>query len=431
MNFRSTPPPIKDFARLSMPQLTCMDIGNGLSLNYVDCGKSGANNISIMWNYGSDRIKGAKDAVFATRLMMEGTKSMTANQIADRLDFLGTFVNQNSGTSYSNIDALSLNNFTPKVLEILKDVLLYPTFPEERLEALKRKAISQYDIDHSKTNFVAREELQTMLCGPDHPYYRKSLREDIENITVDDVRRTWREGIFGTKMDVYASGNITEQINEALCEFAHAIEDKTKETPKTAEPVKIPFSPEIPGTKVIDMPGVRQSSIAIGIPTITRNHPDYIPLRIAVVALGGYFGSRLMTNIREEKGLTYGIHASLAGTYEGANINIYADCDAAYVSTVLKEINFEMERMAEETMDISEFKRLRSYYMTVIASTLESFKSIGDFYQSRLTVGIPDNYFTAQQDVLESITPEDISKIARRYFLTQEERIVICGTNNH
>lgn len=409
---RKSPPPVKDFAHLTIPPLKRHRTDNGVELNMVNTGDSPANFFSLVWRYGSDNSFNPFVPTIVPNMMMQGTKNMSAEEIVDKIDFLGAFINNKAGSRYSSFDILSLDTMTSEVLDVLTEIFLNPVFPDDKFEAIKRKSLAQFDLLHSRTAFIARERLSVLLAGEKHPYFRKITRTDIECATNDDIKKAWSEGILESSKHVYASGLLTDTLKSKIHEFS----EKLPQSSSAPEPIISGYLPEEPGLRVVEMKNASQASVALGIPTVPRTHPDYIPLRIATVALGGYFGSRLMSNIREKKGLTYGISASLSGTYEGASININADCDAHYVPKVLNEIEAEMNGMSLERMDLAEFRRLKSYYMTTIASTLESFKSIGEYYQGQLTVGLPNDYFEKQQVVLERITPEDICEMASKYF---------------
>lgn len=422
-SFRKTPPPIRDFVNLEIPSAETFTLKEGLTLHTVRTGESPANRFSFLWNYGKMDTPCNYGAFLLPSMLMQGTTRMTGAEITDNIDFLGAFVINNVGNSYSSFNSVSLNTFTDSLLKIFEDMVLNPLFPVDRFEALKRQALAAYDLKHARTSVVAFERLSELLVGKNHPYGVPVKREWIENVTLDEVRDAWKKGLFNTPIDIFAAGDITDSLYRDIERFALAIRGYGIEVkPKTA----VPCAPEAPGRTDIAIPGTRQSSVAIGIPTIKRDNPDYIPLRIAVIALGGYFGSRLMTNIREEKGLTYGINASLEGSREGAAIKITADCDAAYVDRVIEEVGKEMHAMTSLPMPQDELRRLRSYYMTVLASVLESFRSIGEYYEGLLTVGMPDDYFEQQQSALAAATPESIMETAARYFRFDNARVVVA-----
>lgn len=421
---RKKAPPIRDFEKLSLPRCEKIILPNGITLHLIRTGSVPANRFSVVWNYGGDKCKGEYSAKLVPEMMLQGTKSMSAEEIVDNLDFYGTFLTTSVTRSYSKIEWTCLNEFALNVLTIIHDIIMLPVFPEARLEAVKRKELMKFDLTLTQTKSVASRELNRLIAGNNHPYIRKTERQDIENVTVESIKEAWREGIFHTDIHIFVAGYITDELRKNIIDFGSKLRTQTTNAP-SLEPA--PLKAEKAGRYFIEMPDSRQTSLAIAIPTIKRDNPDYIPLRIAVTALGGYFGSRLMTSIREQKGLTYGIHSYLAATQEGGFITIAAECDAKKIEDVISAINEEIRLLASQPMDNEELARLKSYYRTVIASTLESFKSVGDYFESELTVGFTKDYFDEQQNVLESMTTSDIACMARKYLDIDSQRIVIVG----
>lgn len=424
---RSTPPPVRQFERLYLPEIDVRNLNDVTTLHTIRTGTGPANEIVFLWNAGTASMPHLATPAFVPNMMLQGTESRPAEVILDEIDFLGAFVSANESTHYTGFNSMSLNAFTGRMLDILADVLLHPVFPAERFAAMKRKALAEYDLKVKRSTFVAREKLNNLVVGASHPYLLSPTRSSIESQTLEQVRDAWSDGLFHSRLNIIVSGDIDDRLLGEVERFALLIGERSCGKSDIMSTPVVLAKPETPGVRRVEVPGASQSSIAMAIPAIARTHPDYIPLRIAVTALGGYFGSRLMQNIREEKGMTYGINASLAGSREGTTIAINADCDSKYTESVLNEINNEMFRMASEPMAKAEFDRLRSYYMTTIAAVIETFKSIGDFYTSRLTVGIPDDYFDRQQEVLTAITPDVLMEMAAKYFDTSNEITVVAG----
>lgn len=425
MNFRSTPPEVTDFVRLRLPGVLSEKLAEGLTLHSIYSSNCPANNISIIWNSGVASAPVA--APLVPPMLMQGTHVLSAADIIDRLDFLGTFLSNNTFTAHTQMEAMCLSDFTPRVLDIVQDILLCSSFPSDRFEAIRRKELSRLDLLMARNSYVASTRLSALLAGQHHPYVCEPKRADLENLSLQDVIRSWEQGIFSSQIDIYAAGDISSRIRKGLLLFAKTIEANRRTPSLLPPPVLTPFKPEKPGIRHICRPDSVQSAIAMGIPTIGRDHPDYIPLRFAITALGGYFGSRLMTVIREQKGLTYGINAYLMGSHEGASINIYAECDPANTDIVINEIRNEMWRMQKSLMPYDEFRRLRSYYATTLTSVLETFKSVSSYYQGILTVGYSADYFLRQQDYLHNFTPNDICRVAQSYFHPEAAIIVVAG----
>ena len=162
-------------------------------------------------------------------------------------------------------------------------------------------------------------------------------------------------------------------------------------------------------------------------PSIPRSHPDYETLRAVVVALGGYFGSRLMTVIREEKGLTYGISAALLGHREGSYITISSQCDNRYTNTVVEEIGKEIARLACEPMSEDELTTLKRYIRSNLAASFDTPFSAMDYFTTQRHVGSPPDYLDRQQRALDRLTPNVIMDFARKYLVEPDKYITIAG----
>lgn len=182
-----------------------------------------------------------------------------------------------------------------------------------------------------------------------------------------------------------------------------------------------------PEVKYVEVAGAAQSAVRMTIPSISRQHDDYEMLRIAVCALGGYFGSRLNANIREEKGLTYGIASSIIGMDGYGAINIACQCDGRYVDTVISEIHHELNRMKSGDYPSDEIARLKRFYTTSLSGILESPFSVMDFYESGHIADIPSDYFVQQLRALDSLSAESLREMANRYFQSDKALTVVAG----
>lgn len=174
-------------------------------------------------------------------------------------------------------------------------------------------------------------------------------------------------------------------------------------------------------------PEALQSAVCISIPTIGRSDPDYIDLRLAMMALGGYFGSRLMTNIREEKGLTYGISGALLGYREGGVASIDSQTDPRNVKQLVSETIKELELLRTVAMTDGELSAVKRYAMSALAASLDSPFSIMDIYLTRYTSGTPDDYFKLQQKAITDLTAERIMEVANRHLDPDSVKISIAG----
>ena len=186
-----------------------------------------------------------------------------------------------------------------------------------------------------------------------------------------------------------------------------------------------------PSTSIVHKEDAVQSAVMIGIPTIPRVHPDYIPLRILVTAFGGYFGSRLMQNIREQKGYTYGISSYLIGMRNCSCIKINCQCDNSYTYKVIDEINAEIAKLQAEPIPADELERVRFSMLEDLLKTTDTPFSISEYYSGKITNNIPDTYFAEQCKAIQTITPEELLHIARKYLTPNTQAITTIAGNKH
>ena len=165
----------------------------------------------------------------------------------------------------------------------------------------------------------------------------------------------------------------------------------------------------------------------MGMPLVDRHHPDYPLLHVAAIALGGYFGSRLMMNLREDKGYTYGVNASLLGVHEGSWLRISFECSHEHVDAAIAQVRLELERLVSYPPRGEELERMRRSALVSHLETLASPLEIVAFYRNMLLSNLPVDYFEAKQNAILTVTPEDISRIAAKYLRPEYLRIAVVG----
>ena len=422
---RTTPPSVREFDNLSIPSIETSKLCKGVTLYSYNRPKCGILRINIFWNAGEANLPVKYAASFVAPLLREGTQSHSGEEIAQILDFNGVSLSPfgNANATYTGIGILGETDKVLSLLPLLSEMILTPTFPDGAFEAQHRTKIANMRTALTKPSYVASCLSDELSFGSNHPYLLPITPEQCEAVSVEDVRRCHIEGITHHSMHVFVTGDLdcVSGARDALTAFAKGL------APASVDSfLDVPPAPQTPQTRVAHLQHTIQSAICASIPTIGRQHPDYVDLRHAVIALGGYFGSRLMTNIRERKGLTYGIGAALMGLRESGTIQISAQCDTGYTDTVVKEIRNELRLLASEPMGEDEMTRLRRDVMSTLSTTLDSPLTIMGYYESVLLAGIPDGYYAAQVHSITSMTPERLRQVAARYLRPEELRIAIA-----
>ena len=294
-NFRILPP-----VRMTLP--------NGIPLTVINAGEQEVVRIDVLFAGGRWQQSQKLQALFTNRMLREGTKKYTAATIAEKLDYYGSWLELSSSSEYAYITVYSLNKYLAKTLEVVESMIKEPLFPEKELHTILDTNIQQYQVNTSKVDFLAHRSLLQSLYGEQHPCGKIVVEEDYHAITPEVLREFYERYYHSGNCSIFLSGKVTEDIISRVTDIfgtsfgQHQQQVSRLSFPFTAVPEKRIFT---------EREDAMQSAVKMGYTTITRNHPDYLKLRVLMTLFGGYFGSRLMSNIREEKGYTYGISAGI------------------------------------------------------------------------------------------------------------------------
>lgn len=409
---RSTEPPVKGFSTLSIPHPNTMTLPNGIELYTIDAGDQPINRITVSFDSGLMEAHVPDALQLATQLLREGTESYSGSSISETLDYHGAWLKCDAMSHNSAVSLWSLNKSTVRLLPILKELLLKPTFPEKEFMTLRDKHKAKFMLSQKNVSFIAAMTDKKLVFGEKHPMSRIVDANEIESLSTDDIRTAYSNA-FSLAPKVFVTGEIKELLPEII-DFFGKLEYKPSDS---AQQIIMPMQPTIGTTTVVsDVDAEHQAAIAMSIPSIDRSHCDYIPLRLVVMALGGYFGSRLMTNIREDKGYTYGIQANLLGYREGGVISIMTNTAPQYIDAVIDEVKHELMRLREQKMGDDELAVVKNNAMTSLAAILDTPFSIMDMYISQFHTGTPKDYFEKQVQAIKSLTADDILELSQKYL---------------
>ena len=182
-------------------------------------------------------------------------------------------------------------------------------------------------------------------------------------------------------------------------------------------------------TRFLKREGAAQNAIRMGMLSLNQHHPDYLKLRVLVTLFGGYFGSRLMSNIREQKGYTYGISATLLPYPDEGVLTISADTAPQYVRPLWREVQAEMDRLREERVPGEELERVRNYMLGEMCRSYESVFSLSDAWIFIHISGLDKSYFTGIVEAIETVTSDELQSLAQKYLCKENLKAVVCGEN--
>lgn len=421
---RSIAPQVREFGRLDIEPLQKLKTASGTDVYVLDKGDEPVCMLAVLFPCGDMMASSNELMKVLTSTWREGSQAYTADEIADTLDFYGAWMTINSTLRHTQFSLYCLTSRLNKILPMLTDMILRPLFSAEPVSRIRNKLISTNRINRDKAKTAAREMIKCQLLGSGHPYARKETEQGFEEVTADGLK-LMHSKIISTRPVIFLSGKLTGEAIDATLRFAGEI------TPAEPSEIKLSLNEITPdhANRILSklMPEKSQSAIIMGIPAVNRSHPDYNQLRITVLLLGGYFGSRLMSNIREEKGYTYGINASLVGYNELGYIQIECECDNSYVDAVIEETKKELTRLATEPVTDEELSTVKRIIKSSLASILNDPFETAGFYVGQMTIGYPADYFYAQQKALDAITPEKVMEMAKKYLRPDNIFVAIAG----
>lgn len=420
---RTKAPAIGKFAHLRIPVLRQITLDNGMMLNVINQGEDDIVRLSLIWTRGAAEAQSMQHGLVTSLAMREGTLSHSAKEIAEALDFNGANLRVNIGAHCSRVEVIALSKRLEYVLPTVMEVISRPAFPQHELDIIIENQAQAIEVERHKVGFHTHTAINRMVMGPGNPLATELTPESIRMIRRDDIVETWSQTFVPGRAHAYIAGRIPQETIDLVNATVGAVHP-SKPAP---HPVYTPFAGSDERYSFIERPGALQSAVRMAIPTIKRDHPDYIPLRLLVTALGGYFGSRLMANIREDKGYTYGIHASLLGYHEGGIMMIGSECDNRYTEDLVEETRNEIARLSTGDFSTDEIERVKSFAMSQLAETLNTPFSIMDYYENMLMAGTPHDYFDLQLKAIQSINADVFARLASEYLSPESLYVAIAG----
>jgi len=357
-------------------------------------------------------------------LLTEGTVTRGSRQIAEEVERMGATLHAGAGSDFTTISASALSVFGDKILELMADVTLHPSFPENEVELTRQNTKESLKQQRAQPSFLANETVSRVMFG-DHPYSRIApTPESIDGTTrdrlVDFHRRAFvpNNAVFIIVGDV-SREVIEQQVNKLFgnWERNEAIVDHFAEPP--ARTSRIAY--------VIDRPGSAQSNIVIANKGVNRTSPDYFPLLLMHTILGATASSRLFMNLREEKGYTYGAYSNLDTRRTAGTIRATAEVRTPVTGDSLKEFFYELERIRNAPVTDKEIRDAKSYLTGVFPIRLETQEGLIDQLVQIKMLGLPDDYLQLYRNQLQSVTTEQIQTVAQKYIKPDQAGVIIVG----
>jgi predicted Zn-dependent peptidase len=422
---RTVPPPIKDAVdfNLTLKPYEKILLKNNAPLYAVNAGVEEVMMLEFVFYAGNCYEQKNIVAAATNSLLKNGTSKKSAYQINEHFEYYGAYLNRAclNETATLTLHCLSkhLNNLLPVIREILTDSI----FPEKELEILKQNSKQQLSVNLKKCDFVANRLIDKNLYGEDHPYGKFNTAEAYDDLQAGELIKFYKDYYVNGNCILFAAGKLPSDFEEQLNNYFGDL--NINETIPSTKNIPIPVTQK--KFTINNDPNGVQGAIRIARPFPGRHHPDFKKVMILNTLFGGFFGSRLMANIREEKGYTYGINSYLQNHIQQTAWMISTEAGKDVCEATIQEVYKEMDLLKTEMVDDEELLLVKNFMMGSNLGDLDGPFQIINRWKTLILNNLDENYFYDSMNTIKNITAEEIKDLANKYLLPEEfyELVVI------
>jgi predicted Zn-dependent peptidase len=405
-------PPIFPIEKVSIQEAKSFRLNNGVPVFLIEAGTEEIMRLEFVFRAGQVKEHLPLLASTCNLMLSEGSENYSSEELNRLLDFYGIFFNQSAEKDSAGIVLFFLNKHIEKVLELSREILFRPVFPQAELNSLMKKRLRWYLVNREKVQNLAMDQFFESVFGKSHPYGYQIREQDFENVTPAILSDFHTKYYTPENMTIIISGKLHSKTSDLLNSYfgEHGSNKNIREVPPY--PLKGEKSKKIH----ISKPGTVQNAIRIGSATINKRHSDYPGLKILDSILGGYFGSRLMKNIREKKGLTYGISSTISSLDLSGYKVISTEVGQKNCQRVIEEIYKEIKLLQNVGVKDSELAVVRNYMSGEMLRMFDGPFALAESFKSAWEFGLDNNYYYRLAEKIKTIEADEIIELARTYY---------------
>ena len=427
---RKTAPHIKDAVEFNLQLKPCQKftLDNGVPVYAIDAGAQEVVQIELVF-YAGNWFEQQKSVAAATNyLLKNGTSTKTAFEINEVFEYYGAYCNRSCHNETAIISLSSLSKQLPSILPIVREMITDAVFAEEELDIYKQNSKQRIKVNLQKCDFVAARLIDAYVFGEQHPYGKYTNPEDLDALNSQQLKDFFNQYYLNGQCVVFVSGKLPDDIETQLNNAFGNLSLK----PFNNLPIAI-------GTTIIQSPAAEkkyriqndaagvQGAIRIARPFPNRHHPDFMKVSVLNTVFGGFFGSRLMSNIREDKGYTYGIHSYVQNHIHQSAWMISTEAGKDVCEATIEEIYKEMKLLRDDLVDEDELMLVRNYLIGTILGDLDGPFQIMGRWKNLVLNNLDGDYFYRSIETIKTISAEELRELAKKYLNPEDfyELVVI------
>ena len=397
------------------------DLKSGVPVLVVNEGTQRVFKLEMIFDAGNCKATNSIVSIACNDLMDEGTQSHSGNEIAEIFDSYGAYLHTECNNDYASLSLSCITKFIGDTLPIFLEVISQPIFPETEVNLFKQQGRQRLAINLEKVDFIARKQFLTSLYGPDNYMGKFPSTGDYDEISSDVLTDFYNSNYKNGLVAIIISGNFNDSdlkyVLNSLGNMDFSKGELQDNSNKKLSPSKI----------IVKKEEALQSAIRIGRRLFNRSHPDYFNFTILNTLLGGYFGSRLMSNIREDKGYTYGIGSGVAPMKNDGYFYITTEVGSDVREDAVNQIYLEINRLCNELIPLEELDLVKNYLFGSFQRSIDGSFSLADRHKILLLNGLSISHLETYLDTLKNVTSQELLETARLYLQAADLTEVVVG----
>ncbi len=421
---RIIPPGIEMVDKVNYLKPDAHKLSNGMPVYFLNGSAHEVLKLEFVFNAGSYHQKKSLVAYCVANLLNSGTKNKTSEEINYIWDFYGAYLQVDAQKDIISITVFCIARHIIPVLDLLTEIISQATFPQEELDIFLNNLLQKHIVNKKKVEHIARLHFTGLLYGFEHPYGKHVTDDDFKNVNREDLLDYFHKFIHPGNAVCIIAGKYPEQMMQILEKTLQQYTWNVTSNSHFHYPE--PETVVTPKHKILKEDAL-QSSLRIGKHMINRQQPDYHKVEITNALLGGYFGSRLMQNIRQDKGYTYGINSAVVTLLKSSYFFISTQVGKDVCNKAITEIYRELKNLRTQPADDYEISMLRNYLSASLLRSFDGPFQQADRFKEMMLFGLDYSYFDNYINTLTSFTAQDIQEMAEKYFHEKDMIELVVG----
>ena len=418
---RITAPEIKETEKVSYIEPEVRTLSNGMKVLGFNIGSQEVIQLEFNFHSGSKYQEKSLVARYVSKMIGEASSNYASGEIMDKIDYYGAFMQSDSDRDMSHVTLFTIQKQLKHVLPVFAEALSNPTFPERELSIHLKNGKQNYKVENEKVGYRCRQ-LFTELLFKNHAYGKLADEAAYDEINASMLINFYKKMYSASNGLIVVAGRFDDSLYSQLEKEFGGI--PVGENKRSSQKVVTSKAEKVYEERL----GAIQSGIRIGkVLDVQYGSDEFFKLQILNTVFGGYFGSRLMSNVREDKGYTYGIGSAIASMEDAMFFFLSTEVGADVTNEALKEVYFELDRLRDELVSEDELVLVKNYMLGSMLKSSDGPFSMADKYKSVYFKGEDLRFYDRYISMINNVTSEELLVVAKKYFDPKEMLEVVVG----